>query len=85
MLALVLELFGRYKTICFWKKGSICQQNSVITHYAISCNILLYHDTEEVIYQYTQNVYRCISSAKCFILCIARARPCFNCFKEFTL
>ena len=23
-------------------------------------------------------------SAKCFILCIARARPCFNCFKGFT-
>ena len=22
--------------------------------------------------------------AKCFILCIARARPCFNCFKELT-
>ena len=22
--------------------------------------------------------------AECFILCIARARPCFNCFKELT-
>ena len=21
---------------------------------------------------------------ECFILCIARARPCFNCFKELT-
>ena len=26
------------------------------------CNISLYHDTEEVIYQYIQNVYHCISS-----------------------
>ena len=29
----------------------------------------------------------CLASrwcAKCFIWCIARARPCFNCFKEFT-
>ena len=37
-------------------------QNSAITHYAISCNIMMYRDTEEVIYRYTQNVYRCISS-----------------------
>ena len=22
--------------------------------------------------------------AECFILCMARARPCFNCFKELT-
>ena len=30
--------------------------------YFILCNISLYHDTEEVIYQYIQNVYHCISS-----------------------
>ena len=24
------------------------------------------------------------AAAECFILCIARARPCFNCFKELT-
>ena len=30
--------------------------------YFILCNITLYHDTEEVIYQYIQNVYHCISS-----------------------
>ena len=32
-----------------------------ISH-TVSCNISLYCDTKEVIYQYTQNVYRCISS-----------------------
>ena len=30
--------------------------------YFMLCNISLYHDTEEVIYQYIQNVYHCISS-----------------------
>ena len=30
--------------------------------YFVLCNISLYHDTEEVIYQYIQNVYHCISS-----------------------
>ena len=32
-----------------------------ISH-TVSCNISLYRDTKEVIYQYTQNVYCCISS-----------------------
>ena len=29
--------------------------------YTVSCNISLYRDTKEVIYRYTQNVYRYIS------------------------
>ena len=41
------------------EKGSIHLQNSAITQYTISCNISLYCDT---IYQYTQNVYHCISN-----------------------
>ena len=49
----VLAITGMYKTSWFWKKGSIHLQNSAITHNTISCNILLYHDTKEVIYQYT--------------------------------
>ena len=32
-----------------------------ISH-TVSCNISLYRDTKEVIYRYTQNVYRCIST-----------------------
>ena len=32
-----------------------------ISH-TVSCNISLYRDTKEVIYRYTQNVYRCISN-----------------------
>ena len=31
--------------------------------YTVSCNISLYRDTKEVIYRYTQNVYRCISNS----------------------
>ena len=49
----VLAITGTYKTSWFWKKGSIDLQNSAITHNTISCNISLYHDTKEVIYQYT--------------------------------
>ena len=37
-------------------------QNPAISHYYVSCNISLYRDTEEVIYRYTENVYRCISN-----------------------
>ena len=29
-------------------------------NHTVSCNISLYRDTKEVIYRYTQNVYRCI-------------------------
>ena len=25
-----------------------------------------------------------VQRTECYILCIVRARPCFNCFKEFT-
>ena len=32
-----------------------------ISH-TVSCNISLYRDTKEMIYRYTQNVYRCISN-----------------------
>ena len=35
---------------------------SAIIIYTVSCNILLYRDTKEVIYRYTQNVYRPISN-----------------------
>ena len=50
-------------------RGHTCKCEAInerycITRYAISCNISLYHDTEEVIYQYTQNVHRCISKCK---------------------
>ena len=45
-----------------FEKGSIHLQNSAITHYTILCNISLYCDTKEVIYQYTQNVCCCIST-----------------------
>ena len=31
-------------------------------NHTVSCNISLYRDTKEVIYQYTQNVYCCISN-----------------------
>ena len=34
-----------------------------ISH-TVSCNISLYRDTKEVIYRYTQNVYRCISNIR---------------------
>ena len=50
--------------------SKICLQNPAISHYAISCNISLYRDTEEVIYRYTQNVYRCISSACTYDVCV---------------
>ena len=46
--------------------------------YFILCNISLYHDTEEVIYQYIQNVYHCISSVQvggCMCVCM-RACVC---------
>ena len=42
--------FGRYKTLWFWKKGSIHLKNLVITHYNILRNISLYCDTKEVIF-----------------------------------
>ena len=32
-------------------------------NYTVSCNISLYRDTKEVIYRYTQNVYRPISNS----------------------
>ena len=32
--------------------------------HTVSCNISLYRDTKEVIYRYTQNVYRCTSTSK---------------------
>ena len=51
------------------EKGSIHLQNSVIIYHTISCNISLYRDTNEVIYRYTQNVYRCISSV-CMYVCM---------------
>ena len=49
-----------------------------ISH-TVSCSIWLYRDTKEVIYRYTQNVYRCISNVrtwqfKCYI-CIALKQP----------
>ena len=40
-----------------------------ISH-TVSCNISLYRDTKEVIYRYTQNVYRCISNSYA-IICMA--------------
>ena len=41
--------------------------------YTVSGNIilLLYHDTKEVIYQYTQNVCHCISIAYIFLIYVA--------------
>ena len=32
--------------------------------YTVSCNVSLCHDTKEMIYRYTQNVYCCISSCE---------------------
>ena len=49
---------------------------SVKINYAVSCNISLYHDTKEVIYRYTQNVHRCISS-----VCISEYLRCYKYFK----
>ena len=33
--------------------------------YTVSCNISLHRDTKEVIYRYTQNLYRCNSIRSC--------------------
>ena len=38
----------------------LCQSAKI--SYTVSCNISLYCDTKEVIYRYTQNVYRPISN-----------------------
>ena len=49
-------------------------------HYTIciSCNILLCCDTEEVIYRYTQNVYRCISNTR-VSLCVGVSMYVYVC------
>ena len=44
--------------------------------YFILCNISLYYDTEEVIYQYIQNVYHCISSVHVGVCVCMRACVC---------
>ena len=49
---------------------------SVKINYTVSCNMSLYRDTKEVIYQYTQNVHRCISS-----VCISEYLRCYKYFK----
>ena len=53
---------GRYKALWFWKDGLICP--SAEFSHTVSCSVLLYHDTKEVIYRYTQNVYHCISNVQ---------------------
>ena len=51
-------------------------------NHTVSCNISLYGDTKEVIYRYTQNVYRCISSTYIMyiyrIACNFQGRKCLR-------
>ena len=62
---------GIGKRLCLSAKNS----------YTVSCNISLYRDTKEVIYQYTQNVYRPISNVQsCLVNVLFCLDVCTNTF-----